>query len=96
MYCLCSLCYSVCCLFVNVYCSTATRYEPNSSYQVYHIVSYYINISYVKFYISENSRDCQILCIRRNLVSKKLGAIIRNELGVAGEGCSCGKQTRTF
>ena len=33
-----SLCCSVYCLFVNVYCTTATGCQPKCSYQIYHIV----------------------------------------------------------
>ena len=39
-----SLCCSVYCLFVNVYCTTATGCQPNCSYQIYHIISYHIII----------------------------------------------------
>jgi hypothetical protein len=31
------LCCSVYCLYVNVYCTTATVCQPNCSYQIYHI-----------------------------------------------------------
>jgi len=42
MYCV-LLCCSVYCLCVNVYCTTATRCQPNCSYQIYHMVSYIIS-----------------------------------------------------
>ena len=29
---------SLCCLCVNVYCTTANRCQPNCSYQIYHII----------------------------------------------------------
>ena len=38
-----SLCCSVYCLCVNVYCTAATGCQLNCSYQIYHIVSYYMN-----------------------------------------------------
>jgi hypothetical protein len=34
-----SLCCSVYCLCVNLYCTTATGCRPNCSYQIYHIIS---------------------------------------------------------
>jgi len=34
------LCRSVYCLCVNVYCTTATGWQPNCSWQIYHIISY--------------------------------------------------------
>ena len=40
-----SLCCSVYCLCVNVYCTAATGCQPNCSWQIYHIISYHI-ISY--------------------------------------------------
>jgi len=35
-----SLCCSVYCLCVNMYCTTATGCQPNRSSQIYHIISY--------------------------------------------------------
>jgi len=40
MYCLCRLCCSVSCLCVNVYCTTATRCQPNCSQKIYYIIIY--------------------------------------------------------
>jgi hypothetical protein len=38
-----SLCCSVYCLCVIVYCTTATGCQPNSSYQIYHTINAYSN-----------------------------------------------------
>jgi hypothetical protein len=35
---ICYLCYSMYCLCVNVYCTTATGCTPNCSWQIYHII----------------------------------------------------------
>jgi hypothetical protein len=35
------LCHSVYCLCVNVYCTTATRWPPNCSLQIHHVISYH-------------------------------------------------------
>ena len=40
-----SLCCSVYCFCVDVYCTTASGCQPNCSYEIYHIISYHI-ISY--------------------------------------------------
>jgi hypothetical protein len=50
-----SLCCSVYCLCVNVYCTTATGCQPNCSQQIYHIIyhiiSYHIYISSYRMFL---------------------------------------------
>jgi len=57
-----SLCCSMYCLYVNVYCTTATRCQPNCSYQIYHIVSRHI----ISYHI--------ISTLRTNAVERRNGA----------------------
>jgi hypothetical protein len=47
------MCFSMYCLLVNVYCTTATGWQPNCTWQIYHIVLYIIShiISYHIIYI---------------------------------------------
>jgi len=47
-----SLCCSVYCLCVNVYCTTATGCQPNCSWQIYHIISYHISYHIISHYIT--------------------------------------------
>ena len=67
MYCLCRLCCSMYCLCANVYCTTASVCQPNSSYQnisyhiiSYHIISYHIVLSFCdpKFCREKNKKRC--------------------------------------
>ena len=45
-----SLCCSVYCLCVNVYCTAATGCQPNCSHQIYHITSYHITSYHIILY----------------------------------------------
>ena len=53
---------SVYCLCVNVYCTTATRWLPNFSEQIYIIISYYVFINNTASHLrrpESNSNSCE-------------------------------------
>ena len=54
-----SLCCSVYCLCVNVYCTTAAGCQPNYSQQIYHIISYHIYLRMGYFII--DGYDCCVV-----------------------------------
>jgi hypothetical protein len=53
--CIVFFCRSVYCLCVNVYCTTATAWQPNCSWQIYHIISHHVKCLFMSdFYENRN------------------------------------------
>jgi len=70
------LCRSVYCLCVNVYCTTATGWQPNCSQQIYHIIR-------TRFLQDTKKTDCHSYCGNFGVLRSAVSSDIARDVGPA-------------